>query len=109
MSMSHSEALVAVQWRDVRVDQGNTYTRDEIRARQPQVFTTFGILTRDDAEMVSVAAEVADDGSFRGVTHVLRPLVLHVTPLLRWPKRERKPRAPRKETPRDDRLDLPTV
>lgn len=89
------DRLVAVVWRDPRVDQANTYTREEIAVRTIPCFTTFGLLARDDEEVVAVAAEQGDDGSFRGVTYILRSLVKEIIPICSWPKRLRRSRRPR--------------
>lgn len=89
------DRLVAVVWRDPRVDQANTYTREEIAVRGLPYFTTFGLLARDDAEVVAVAAEQGEDGAFRGVTYILRPLVKEIIPICEWPKRPRGARGPR--------------
>lgn len=88
----HAMQVVAVVWRDPKVDQGNVFTREEILASKSPMFTTFGLLVRDDSEEVAIAAELCDDGNFRGVTHVMRPLVEAVIPITAWPKRQRKPR-----------------
>jgi hypothetical protein len=84
------DRLVAVVWRDPRVDQANTYTREEIAVRALPYFTTFGLLARDDEEVVAVAAEQGEDGAFRGVTYILRPLVKEIIPICGWPKRPRR-------------------
>jgi hypothetical protein len=83
------------------VDQANTYTREEIAVRALPYFTTFGLLARDDEEVVAVAAEQGEDGAFRGVTYILRPLVKEIIPICGWPKtrRGRHPRARRAEAP----------
>lgn len=86
------DRLVAVVWRDPRVDQANTYTREEIAVRTLPVFTTFGLLARNDEEVVAVAAEQGEDGAFRGVTYILRPLVKEIIPICEWPKPRRSPR-----------------
>lgn len=89
------DRLVAVLWRDPRVDQGNAYTRDEIAVRTIPTFTTFGLLVRDDEEVVAVAAEQGEDGAFRGVTYIMRPLVRAILPICEWPKRQRRQRGTR--------------
>src|SRR5512143_940580 len=89
------DRLVAVVWRDPRVDQANTYTREEIAVLALPFFTTFGLLARDDAEVVAVAAEQGEDGAFRGVTYILRPLVKEIIPICFWPKGLRSARRPR--------------
>ena len=89
------DRLVAVVWRDPRVDQANTYTREEIALRTLPYFTTFGLLARDDQEVVAVAAEQGEDGAFRGVTYILRPLVKEIIPICSWPKGPRRARQPR--------------
>lgn len=85
------DRLVAVVWRDPRVDQANTYTREEIAVRTLPYFTTFGLLARDDEDVVAVAAEQGEDGAFRGVTYILRPLVKEIIPICSWPKTARHP------------------
>ena len=89
------DRLVAVVWRDPRVDQANTYTREEIAVRTLPYFTTFGLLARDDEEVVAVAAEQGEDGAFRGVTYILRPLVKEIIPICSWPKTPRHGSHPR--------------
>jgi hypothetical protein len=89
------DRLVAVVWRDPRVDQANTYTREEIAVRTLPYFTTFGLLARDDEEVVAVAAEQGEDGAFRGVTYILRPLVKEIIPICGWPKSPRRGGHPR--------------
>ena len=93
------DRLVAVVWRDPRVDQANTYTREEIAVRTLPYFTTFGLLARDDQDVVAVAAEQGEDGSFRGVTYILRPLVKEIIPICSWPKSRRHARRPRARRP----------
>ena len=89
------DRLVAVVWRDPRVDQANTYTREEIAVRGLPYFTTFGLLARDDQEVIAVAAEQGEDGAFRGVTYIMRPLVKEIIPICAWPKRPGGARRPR--------------
>jgi hypothetical protein len=93
------DRLVAVVWRDPRVDQADTYTREEIAVRALPYFTTFGLLARDDEQVVAVAAEQGEDGAFRGVTYILRPLVKEIVPICLWPKKPRggRPREKKKE------------
>ncbi len=93
MSMSRSDQLVAVRWRDPRVDQANAYTREEIQTRHVPSFTTIGLLVRDDADVVGLATEYGEDGTYRGVTYIMRSLVQEVTPITTWPKRQRRPKA----------------
>jgi hypothetical protein len=84
-----TDKLVAVVWKDPKVDATAAYTRDEILSRHVPHWTTIGVLVRDDAEVVAIANEVGEDGVWRGVTYVLRPLVLDIVPISRWPKRKR--------------------
>jgi hypothetical protein len=83
------ERLVAVVWADARVDQADAYTREEIGRREIPTFTTFGLLVRDDPDVVAIASEQKDDGSYRGVTYILRPLVRSIQRVSEWPKRVR--------------------
>jgi hypothetical protein len=103
------DRLVAVVWRDPRVDQANTYTREEIAVRGLPYFTTFGLLARDDEEVVAVAAEQGEDGAFRGVTYILRPLVKEIIPICEWPKRPRgaRPPRPKNKTPAATPANVP--
>ena len=86
--MTHK--LVAVVWDDAHAIQSDTMTAEEIGASSACVMTTFGILAREDDRLVSVAAELHEDGSFRGVTFVPRSLVKEIVPLGSWPKKARK-------------------
>jgi hypothetical protein len=103
------DRLVAVVWRDPRVDQANTYTREEIAVRALPYFTTFGLLARDDAEVVAVAAEQGEDGAFRGVTYILRPLVKEIIPICAWPKTPRGSRHPRTKAAPDKAVPAPDL
>lgn len=86
------DRLVAVRWEDVRLDQAESLTREEILGRRGMEFTTIGILLKDDGDCVAVANEVAETGTYRGVTYILRPLVREVIDLGVWPPKPRRPR-----------------
>ena len=84
------DKLVAVLWSDVRCDQADMFTREELATRTGVAFTTYGLLVRDDADFVVVAAEICENGALRGVTTIHRALVRSVTLVCGWPKRTRR-------------------
>lgn len=88
-----ADRIVAVRWDDAHVALVDSYTREEIKDRVPTVFTTFGILVRDDERLVAVAAERCEDATYRGVTYIPRAMVREVLPVAIWPKRTRTARA----------------
>ena len=89
-----ADKLVAVVWDDAHVAQVDSFTREEIKERAPVRYTTFGVLVRQDATLVAIAAEVCADGSYRGVTYVPTQMVREIVPVSCWPKRQRKAKPP---------------
>ena len=84
------DKLVAVIWDDATVDAETSYTREEIQSRTLPRYTTFGVLLRDDAQLVCVAAERCDDNTYRGASNIPRGMVRDVVPIGRWPKPRRR-------------------
>lgn len=82
-----TDKLAAVRWRDAHVAQVDSFTKDEIKERQPVVYITFGLIVRHDESLVAIAAEVCEDGTYRGVTYVPTQMVTDITMLGVWPKR----------------------
>lgn len=87
--------LVAVDWRDAHASVKAEMTVEEVAQVTSYVFKTYGILARDDRgrtdipdPLVAVAAEVGEDGRYRGVTFVPVGMVLSVL-------RAQQPRRPR--------------
>ena len=89
--------LVGVSWADAHADNMQEVDLTEIQAARSYMFTTYGILVRDDREqhikdpLIAVAHERGEDGRYRGVTYV--PLALMVKILdfgLPKPRRPRK-------------------
>ena len=88
--------IVAVRWMDAHGSATTAYAEHEIPHGGIEI-TTYGLLLRDDAVGVSVAAEACADGTYRGVTFVSRPMVLDIVPITK-PRRP-KPKEPTPWTP----------
>ena len=68
--MGGVRALIQVTWADAHGSgAGNAYAEHEI-PHSPIIIRTVGWLLRQDAAGVSLACEVCEDGTFRGVTFV---------------------------------------
>lgn len=78
--------LVIARWKDANVDSGQ-FSLATI-PHTPLIVETVGWLLRDDTDGISVAAEKVED-EWRGVTFILRELVLEVKPVIK----KRKPHA----------------
>jgi hypothetical protein len=70
---------VAVRWRDAHGSSLSEFAEHEIPHRA-YIWTTYGLLMRDDDEGISVASEVSE-GSYRGVTFVPRQMIIEVIDL----------------------------
>lgn len=86
------DQLVAVIWDDANVSPTDVILRDDVSRQKPTRFTTFGLLVREDDRLVSVAAEIDEQGDFRGMSNLPRGMVVEVIRLGRWPRRARKPK-----------------
>jgi hypothetical protein len=79
--MSTKPFLVWVRWLDAHATAGTTaYERHELPHRACEIIT-YGLLLRDDGDGISVAAEEAGGGLYRGVTFIPRALVLECKPV----------------------------
>ena len=76
---SERRHLVAVRWRDAHGSSLSEFAEHEIPHRA-YIWTTYGLLMRDDDEGISVASEVSE-GSYRGVTFVPRQMIIEVIDL----------------------------
>lgn len=81
----HINDIVVCTWKDIHADAILALTAEEIQKQGSYVFSTYGILVRDDRgsdinhdPMVAVAAEKSEDGTFRGVTFIPVPVVISV-------------------------------
>lgn len=88
--------FVEVEWLDAHADAKAEVTMEDINAMKSYRFKTYGILVRDDRHitgtsdpLVAIAAEVGEDGRYRGVTFIPQGMVVGV---LR-PKMKRAKRA----------------
>ena len=93
--MSEPRHLVAVQWRDAHGSALSEFAEHEIPHRA-FIWTTYGLLMRDDAEGISLANEVSE-GLYRGVTFIPREMVSEVIDLgvpIRRRTRKKKPAKP---------------
>lgn len=90
--------LVAVKWRDAHGSALSEFAEHEIPHRA-YIWTTYGLLMRDDDEGISIASEVSE-GSYRGVTFVPRQMVIEVIDLgVPHRPRERKKKGLRSSAP----------
>lgn len=87
-----SEQIVAVRYLDIGFDQTEMFTAEELHHRKGIEFIVFGMLRVDSPDKVVVATELCENGNYRGVTTIMRSLVLDVVPVAKWPKgKKRKP------------------
>src|SRR3990170_5436717 len=77
--------IVVCQWKDIHADATLALTQEEINKKGSYLFSTYGLLVKDDRTcvdhvdpIVAVAAEVGEDGLFRGVTFIPVPVVISV-------------------------------
>lgn len=88
--------IVACVWIDAHAQAKEEVTQDEVDRMGTYGFTTYGVLARDDRgtekkdPIVAIAAEVGEDGRYRGVTYIPSSLVISV-------KRVKSTRRPRQK------------
>lgn len=77
--------IVKCQWLDAHANAKEEMSQDEVDKMGSYKFDTYGILARDDRNkldvkdpLVAVAAEVGEDGRYRGVTYIPSSLVISV-------------------------------
>ena len=83
--------LVALHWMDAHGTATNTYEMHELPHKALEI-VTYGLLLRDDADGVSIAAEDCGGGCYRGVTFVPRSLIVSVKPVK--PQRKKRQAVP---------------
>lgn len=66
--------VVCVTWTDAHGNAMSIYEAHEI-PHAPALVRTYGVLLRDDETGVTIANEVFEAGSFRGVTFIPRGMV----------------------------------
>lgn len=76
-----SRPLVAVLWDDAHAMATGEFTQEEVDATRAYQFTTYGLLARDDDEIVAVASEEGEDGKLRGITFIPRRMVVEMKEL----------------------------
>lgn len=90
--------IVSCAWLDAHASVKDEFTPDEVQAATSYRFTTYGILVRDDRgsdkkdPLIGIAAEVGEDGRYRGVTYIPIGMVVSVDPVIPE-KKSRKKRA----------------
>lgn len=99
--MSLIGRLVSVMWRDAFQDAKAQMGPEQIALARSFVFTSYGILVRDDRgqpnvvdPLIGIAHEVGEDGCFRGVTFVPLEMLVEVQDL-----GSGKPRRKRRSSP----------
>lgn len=68
------ERVICVTWNDAHGNVYAVYEAHEI-PHAPAVVRTFGVLIREDATGVTIANEIFEGGSCRGVTFIPRGMV----------------------------------
>lgn len=100
--MSLIGRLVGVSWRDAHADASRQMGPEEIALAKSYIFTSYGILVRDDRDegspktkdpLIAVAHEQGEDGIFRGITFVPLEMMVAVTDL-GSPSRRKRSRRP---------------
>lgn len=66
--------VVCVTWNDAHGNAFSVYESHEI-PHAPAVVRTYGVLLREDEAGVTIANEVFEAGSFRGVTFIPRGMI----------------------------------
>lgn len=69
--------LARVRWSDAHGNTLTTYEAHEV-PHAPALVDTFGVIIRHDAVGITIASEVFEAGSFRGVTFVPAGMVVDV-------------------------------
>lgn len=90
--------LVGCKWRDAFADAKAEMGPDEIALARSFLFTSYGILVRDDRgtevpdPVIAVAHEVSESGTFRGVTFVPAEMLVEILdfglPKVRKPRKK---------------------
>jgi hypothetical protein len=106
--------LVAVTWRDAHGAPRTELEPSEIATMKSYVFTTYGVMVRDDRNtegadrVCAIAHEKADDGRWRGVTFVPVEMITGVVDLGAPTRRASRPRASsQRQNPPENSLSLP--
>ena len=88
--MATKYPFVHVTWNDAN-SPGATqaYEPDDI-PHAPVVVETWGFALRQDADGITVANEVYNDGRYRGLTFIPGSMLVRITPLNLTPKKARK-------------------
>lgn len=110
--MSLVGRLVGVRWRDAHADATRQMGPEEIALARSYVFTSYGILVRDDRDeggpktkdpLIAVAHEQGEDGIFRGITFVPLEMMVEVIDLgSPSPKRKRSRKGEGHQSPVPD-------
>ena len=76
--------IVVCEWRDAHASVKEEFSMEEIQSATSYKFKTYGILLRDDRisdikdPLVAVAAEIGEDGRYRGVSYIPAEMVISV-------------------------------
>jgi hypothetical protein len=80
--------LVAVDWIDAHASVTREQTLEDIATEEPAIYTTYGILVRNDAQFVAVAGDVREAELYRGVSYIPRGMVTKIISKQRSRKRK---------------------
>lgn len=87
--------IIACKWLDAHANAKEELSQDEVDKMGSYQFTTWGVLARDDRgidridPLVAIAAEVGEDGRYRGVTFIPATWVVSLS-LIKKKKAKRK-------------------
>lgn len=72
-----TKPLARVRWSDAHGNTLTTYEAHEV-PHAPALVDTFGVVIRQDAIGITIASEVFEAGSFRGVTFIPAAMVVEI-------------------------------
>lgn len=85
--------LVAVQWLDAHGSSITAYAEHEIPHAAFKI-TSYGLLIKEDEAGISIASELCEDNTYRGVTFIPKGMIVKISPVKRERKKPIAPLAP---------------
>lgn len=85
--------LVRVVWDDAHATSTTAAFSEHEIPHAPIRITTYGLLLREDEKGVTVASEACADGTYRGLTFVMRVMLVSIEPVVKASGRRGRRRA----------------